>query len=97
MAQEALSGHVKVMQEFGEKIPEPSSLEKIASSPENIDVKAYFIVTVIEKKSKKVRVNITVPEEDLHQIDLFAKEHGMSRSAFLLKAAHDSIKIQSHS
>ena len=97
MSQEALTGHIKVMNEFGEKIPEPSSLEKIVSSHENSDVIAFFIVSIKDKKSKKVRVNITVPEEDLHQIDSFARQHGMTRSAFLLKAAQDSIHTQSHS
>ena len=97
MAQEALTGHVKVMTEFGEDIPEPSNLEKLISSTESADVVAFFIVTTKDKKSKKVRVNITVPEEELNQIDSFAKQHGMTRSAFLLKAAKETIHTQSHS
>ncbi len=97
MAQEALSGHVKVMQEFGEQTPEPTSLEKIVASPENADVIAFFIVSIQNQKSKKIRVNITLPEDDLLQIDTFAKRYGMSRSAFLLKAAQDSIHTQKHS
>ncbi len=91
MAQEALSGHIKTMKEFGEKIPEPSNLEKVISSPDYTDAIAFFIVSIQNKKSKKVRVNITVPEEDLYLIDSFAKQQGMSRSAFLLKAAQNSI------
>ncbi len=97
MAQEALSGHMKLMKEFGEVISDPSSLEKVIACSENEDVIAFFIVSVQEKKSKKVRVNITVPEEDLNQIDSFASQHGMSRSAFLLKAAQDSIHSKTHS
>lgn len=97
MAQEALSGHVKIMQEFEEKIPEPSSLETIVSSSENADAIAFFIVTIQSKKTKKIRVNITVPEDDLLQIDTVAKQYGMTRSAFLLKAAQDSIHTLSHS
>jgi len=97
MAQEALSGHVQLMNEFREKIPEPSSLEKIVGSSDNSDVVAFFIVTIKDKKSKKVRVNITVPEDELNQIDSFAKQHGMTRSAFLLKAAQESIQTESHS
>ena len=97
MAQEALSGHVKVMMELGDTIPESSSLEKIVSSPENRNVIAFFIVTIQENKSKKVRVNITVPEKELQQIDSFAKQHGMTRSAFLRKAANDTIQTHSHS
>ena len=86
MAQEALSGHVRVMTEFGERIPAPSSLDKIVSSPDSSDVVAFFIVTIQDKKSKKVRVNITVPEEELNRIDSFAKQHGMTRSALPLKS-----------
>lgn len=97
MAQEALSGHIKIMTEFKEKIPEPSNLDKIVSSPDSSDVVAFFIVTIKDKKSKKVRVNITMPEEDLNQIDTFAKQHGMTRSAFLLKAAQETIHTQSRS
>ncbi len=96
MAQEALSGHVSVMTEFGERIPTPSNLDKIVSSPDSSDVVAFFIVTIQDKKSKKVRVNITVPEEELKRIDSFAKQHGMTRSAFLLKAAQETIQTQSH-
>jgi predicted RNase H-like HicB family nuclease len=97
MAQEALSGHIQVMSDFGEEIPESSNLEKIVASSEDSAVIAFFIVPIKDKKSKKVRVNITVPEEELNQIDSFAKQHGMTRSAFLLKAAQASIHTQSHS
>ena len=97
LAQEALAGHIKVMLEFNEKIPEPSSLEKIVSSSDYKDVIAFFIVTAQTGKTKKIRVNITVPEDKLQQIDAFAKQHGMTRSAFLLKAAQDSIQTKSHS
>jgi len=95
MVQEALTGHIKTMIEFGETIPAPSDLEKIVSSTDNSDVVAFFIVATKDTKSKKVRVNITLPEEELNQIDSFAKQHGMTRSAFLLKAAQDSIHTQS--
>lgn len=61
------------------------------TSPDHTDAIAFFIVSIQNKKSKKVRVNITVPEDDLHLIDSFAKQQGMSRSAFLLKAAQSSI------
>jgi len=97
MAQEALSGHIKVMDEFGDKIPEPSNLEKIMDSYNDEKYVAFFIVSIPDKKSKKVRVNITVPEEDLNRIDSFAKQNGMTRSAFLIKAAQDTIHTSSHS
>ncbi len=97
MAQEALSGHIKVMNEFGEEMPEPTNLDKIVSSSDSSDAIAFFILTIQAKKPKKIRVNITLPEEDLNQIDSFAKQQGMTRSAFLLKAAQETIQTQSHS
>jgi predicted RNase H-like HicB family nuclease len=97
MALEALSGHIIVMKESGERIPEPSSLEKIISSQKNKNIIAFFIVPIQDKRAKKKRVNITLPEEELHIIDSFAKQHGMTRSSFLLKAAKESIQTQTHS
>jgi predicted RNase H-like HicB family nuclease len=97
MAQEALSGHIETMIAFGEKVPAPSDLENIIASSENSDAVAFFIVTVKDTKPQKVRVNITLPEDELSQIDSFAKQHGMTRSAFLLRAARETIHTQSHS
>jgi len=97
LAQEALSGHIEAMDEFGDKIPEPSSLETIITLYSSEKYVAFFIVSVPEKKSKKVRINITVPEEDLNLIDSFAKRHGMTRSAFLIKAAQETIHTSSQS
>ncbi len=67
------------------------------TSPSGVIFVAFFIATIPDKKSKKVRVNITVPEEELNQIDSFAKQHGMTRSAFLIKAAQETIHTSSHS
>lgn len=97
MAQEALTGHIGVMEEFGDKVPEPSNLESVMTLCKDEEYVAFFIVSLPEKRSKKVRVNIMVPEEDLNQIDSFVKQHGMTRSAFLVKAAQDSIQTSSHS
>ena len=96
-AQEALSGHIETMIEFGEKVPAPSDLENIIASSDSSDVVAFFILTVKDAKPKKIRINITLPEDKLNQIDSFAKRHGMTRSAFLLKAAQESIHTRSHS
>ena len=48
MAQEALAGHVALMQKDGEEIPEPSSLEQILSDPLHQDAVAFIPVTVSE-------------------------------------------------
>ncbi len=91
MAKEALAGHVQTMIDYGDKIPEPSRLESIMADPENADVIAFLVVTVPDPKPKSVRVNITVPENTLRQIDAAAKKRGMSQSSFLVRAAQDSL------
>ena len=91
MAKEALAGHVQTMLDYGDKIPEPSRLESIMTDPENADVIAFLVVAVPDPNPKSVRVNITVPENTLRQIDAAAKKRGMSRSSFLVHAAKNSL------
>ena len=94
MAHEALSLHIKGMIEDGEKIPEPSGLEDVMADPENADAIAFLVVTTPDLKPKSVRVNITVPENTLRQIDAMAKKRGMSRSSFLVHAAQTSMHAE---
>ena len=54
MALEALTGHIEVMRETGESVPEPSSLDEVMSYPEFRDGRA-FLVSITEP-SKIVRV-----------------------------------------
>lgn len=86
MAAEALALHVRGMVEDGEAIPEPSSLESVMSDPENRDGVAV-LVSLADGPVKAVRVNITLPEPELREIDHYAEEHGFTRSGFLLTAA----------
>ncbi len=88
---EALSGHIKTMQEFSEKIPRPSKLDDVVADPDYADAVAFLIVSIPGLKTKTVRVNITLPEDVLHQIDVTAKNRGMSRSSFLTHAAQNLI------
>ena len=58
---------------------------------------AYLVVSVPDAKPRTVRVNVTVPELTLKQIDAAAKKRGMSRSSFLVHAAQNAIQsIQSN-
>ena len=86
MAVEALALHVAGMTEEDEAVPEPSSLEAVMSDPENRDGVA-ILVPLADAMAKAIRVNITLPEPDLHQIDAYAEAHGLTRSGFLLTAA----------
>lgn len=86
MAEEALALHVEGMIEDGEAIPEPSSLEAIMSDPANRGGVAVLI-PLKSAARKAVRLNITLPEDVLREIDAYAEAHGMTRSGFLAQAA----------
>jgi predicted RNase H-like HicB family nuclease len=96
MAQEALTLHIQGMLEDGEQLPSPSRLEDIMSDPDYANAIAYLVVSMPDAKPRTVRVNVTVPEMTLKQIDAAAKKRGMSRSSFLVHAAQNAIQsIQS--
>jgi metal-responsive CopG/Arc/MetJ family transcriptional regulator len=46
------------------------------------------------KAAKAVRINVTVPEDELAEIDRYAEEHGYSRSGFLVRAAKKAMEIE---
>ncbi len=86
MAEEALAFHIDGLTEDGAALPEPSSLETVMSDPENRDGVA-ILVALAGSPAKTVRVNITLPEDALREIDSYAEAQGFTRSGFLLKAA----------
>lgn len=86
MAEEALALHVEGMIEDGEAIPEPSSLDAVMADAENRDGVAILVALKAESK-KSVRLNITLPEDVLKEIDAFAEAKGLTRSGFLARAA----------
>ena len=92
MAQEALTLHIQGMLEDGDRLPVPSKLEDIMSDHDFSNVIAYLVVSVPDAKPRTVRVNVTVPEMTLKQIDAAAKRRGLSRSSFLVHAAQDAIQ-----
>ena len=89
MAEEALALHLEGMAQDGEPIPEPSSLETVMAERENDAV--VLLVKAPPATASTVRVNMTIPEDDLEQIDKFAAERGMTRSGFLLYAAKQAM------
>jgi predicted RNase H-like HicB family nuclease len=90
-AQEALALHVQGMIEDGDQLPIPSKLEDIMADTDYADAVAYLVIAVPDTKPRTVRVNITVPEMTLKQIDAAAKKRGMSRSSFLVHLAQNAI------
>jgi uncharacterized protein (DUF1778 family) len=57
---------------------------------ENRDAVA-ILVKAPQTTAKAVRVNMTIPEDELERIDKFAAEQGYTRSGFLLHAAKRAI------
>lgn len=90
MAEEALALHVEGLVEDGEAIPEPSTLEAVMADPENRDGVAILVALKTETR-KAVRVNITLPEDLLKEIDGYAEAQGLTRSGFLARAARHEL------
>lgn len=91
MAEEALSFHIEGLIEDGEAVLEASSLEAVMADTANKDGVA-ILVTVKTEAKKVVRVNVTLPEDTLKQIDAFAEAKGFTRSGFLVQAAKQAIE-----
>jgi predicted RNase H-like HicB family nuclease len=86
MAEEALALHFEGMTEDGEAIPEPSTLEEVMSDPDNRSGVA-ILVSVKAEQPRAIRVNVTLPQDVLEQIDRYAEAHGFTRSGLLAQAA----------
>jgi predicted RNase H-like HicB family nuclease len=90
MAEQALAFHIEGLVADGEAIPEPSSLEEVMNDPSNRDGVAILVAVKAEAR-KAVRVNVTLPEDVLEQIDRYAAAHGFTRSGFIAQAAKKAI------
>jgi predicted RNase H-like HicB family nuclease len=90
LAEEALSFHLAGMVEDGEPIPAPSSLDAVMADHENRNGVAVLVAMHAEP-TPTARVNITLPRELLAEIDHYAQAHGLTRSAFLARAAKGAL------
>lgn len=80
-AEEALSGHLAIMAQYGDPIPEPSSIDAIARDPD-VDEAARVLVRG-DRPGRAVRVQVSIDEGLLARIDRVAS----NRSRFLADAA----------
>jgi predicted RNase H-like HicB family nuclease len=85
MATEALALHMDGMREDGDPIPPPSTLDDLRDDPAMKD--AVAILVQPKQSERTVRINITVPESQLAEIDRLAQEAHLSRSAYLVRRA----------
>ena len=86
MAEEALALHLEGLEADGEAIPEPSSLDVVMADKDNQDGVAILVAAPLQA-AKAIRVNITLPEDVLRDIDTYAEANGYTRSGFLALAA----------
>src|SRR5690242_18579204 len=89
-AEEALRGHIQLMIEEGEPLPDPAAPETIQVD-DDIEEVARMLVRV-DLPSKAVRINISIDEGLLGAIDRAASARGETRSGFLADAARRAIK-----
>ncbi|WP_375393535.1 type II toxin-antitoxin system HicB family antitoxin [uncultured Sphingomonas sp.] len=80
-AEEALSGHLAVMADYGDPIPDPTSFDAIERDTE-VDEVARILVRG-ERPGRAVRVQVSIDEGLLARIDRIAA----NRSRFLADAA----------
>jgi predicted RNase H-like HicB family nuclease len=90
-ARGALALHIQGMLDDGEEIPVSSTLDKVLKDPHNRGA-VPTLVTVPEAKSHSVRVNITIDENLLRDVDDEAAREGTTRSGYLAAAARAKIR-----
>ena len=84
LAAEALALHIRGMLEDGESVPEPSTIDDVASDPALQSAVAFLVSSEIERT---VRVNITARESQIKLIDQLAQRAGMTRSAYVVQSS----------
>lgn len=83
-AREALELHLRGMLDDSETVPDATPVDALTAS--QLDGGTAALVGALVP-SRIVRVNVTIDENALQEIDAFAKAEGETRSGFLAKAA----------
>ena len=92
MAQEALRGHLEVSRDFGDTLPEPLTLAQAKNHEDGAGAEFFLAIPVDVETGRSLRLNITLPEGLVHGMDDYARRRGMSRSAFIAKAARQAMR-----
>jgi predicted RNase H-like HicB family nuclease len=82
MAAGALSLHIAGLQEDGEEVPEPSTLDNLQNDPAMRGAVAFLVEA--KEPEKTVRINITARESQIAEIDHRARAARLSRSAYMV-------------
>lgn len=84
MAAEALTGHVTVLEEMGDPVPSPSTMDDLVDDPNRGDA-VLIMVDLDTSLMKAERINVMIPRHLLGRIDAVAGPG--KRSRFLVEAA----------
>lgn len=88
---EILPFHMQGLAEDGEPIPEPSNLEAVLADPGHAGG-VPVVVNVSPPPGKVLRLNISMDERLVKDLDAAAARLGKTRSAFLADAAREAIR-----
>ncbi len=93
MAREAILGHLELLIETGQTIPEPKPIEIHRRNPDYKGAALWAVVEVDTDQlpGKAVRINISINDRVLSVIDEFARHQGETRSGLLQKAVQEFI------
>lgn len=87
-AKEAIEAHLDTLLDEGLPIPDRLTLDAHRCNPDYAGFTWGFVTTRnIPALKKAIRINISLPEALVQEIDTYAQARGMSRSAFLALAA----------
>ena len=95
MASEALRLHLDGLEEDELAVPQPSDLDAVEQMLRDKRGDDFYALVEVEAEpveQRVVRVNITIEEKLLRDIDSAAAKEGMSRSGFLAEAARKTMR-----
>ncbi len=85
---EAIECHIEGLLLDSDSVPPAQGIESHKSNPEWMEgIWALVQIDLSKLSGKSKRINITLPERLLWQVDHYASQHGETRSGFLAQAA----------
>jgi predicted RNase H-like HicB family nuclease len=93
-AVEALSGHIRMLEAYGDPVPSPRDFDAIMNDPDIAEDREGAMTTVVplvRDRGSSTRINVSLDLGLLEAIDAAARERGQTRSAFLASAARREV------
>jgi len=91
----AIETHLDDLTDQGLPGPVGKSFDEYRLMPEYADgIWGFVEIAERERMHRPIRVNISLPENLVHEIDAYTKAHHLTRSGFLAKAARRIIEAE---